>query len=46
VSVAPKEYLFSPKILSRSKSIVRKSDVGSLLYEDAKRRQEKEQMMV
>lgn len=40
------EYLFSPKILSRSKSMVRKTDVGSLLYEDALRRQEKEQMAV
>jgi hypothetical protein len=43
---APEEYLFSPKILSRSKSIVRNADVGSLLYEDARRRQEKEQMVV
>lgn len=43
---APEEYLFSPKILSRSKSIVRKTDVSSLLYDDAKRRQEKEQMLL
>lgn len=43
---APEEYLFSPKILSRSKSIVRKTDVGNLLYDDAKRRQEKEQIMI
>ena len=45
-TTAPEEYLFSPKILSRSKSIVRKMDVSSLLYDDAKRRQEKEQMVV
>jgi hypothetical protein len=43
---APEEYLFSPKILTRSKSIVRKSDVGNLLYDDAKRRLEKEQMVI
>lgn len=45
-TTAPEEYLFSPKILSRSKSIVRKMDVSSLLYDDAKRRQEKEHMVV
>ena len=34
--------MFSPKILGKSKSIQRKLNVSTLLYEDALRRQEKE----
>jgi len=36
------ESMFSPKILNKSKSMVRKTNVSTLLYEDALRRQEKE----
>jgi hypothetical protein len=38
-------YSFSPQILNRSQSIKRTADVSSLLYNDAKRRQEKSQFM-
>lgn len=38
-SITSEEEMFSPKILSRSKSLVRKTDVSSLLYDDARRRQ-------
>lgn len=38
--------MFNPKILKKSKSLVRKVDVSTLLFQDAKRRQEKEQLMI
>lgn len=39
--VFEQEDMFAPKICAKSKSLKRDKDVGSLLYEDAKRRQQK-----
>ena len=48
-TIVPKKvqtgYSFSPQILNRSQSIKRNADVSSLLYEDARRRQEKSLFM-
>lgn len=38
-------YSFSPQILNRSQSIKRNADISSLLYNDARRRQEKSQFL-